>query len=248
MPTAVLTSQTGFESFYCNDCTDKLDYYTSEWKKLGFQPDGIYTGFLSSEKQVDKILSFINSFETDDTLVLVDPVLGDGGRTYSLYTETLGKKMKKLVSVADVITPNLTECCILCDTDYSELIENADSPDFLDTVAELAKKLLKLYKVKTVIVTGIEHKISDEVTKINNLIATDDEVFCVSCEKTGGSYSGTGDLFASVVFSGLLRGDSLKDTVNLAVKFIQTSLCETVKLGIHRNEGIEFEKHLKMLL
>ena len=49
-------------------------------------------------------------------------------------------------------------------------------------------------------------------------------------------------------FSGLLRGDSLKDTVNLAVKFIQTSLCETVKLGIHRNEGIEFEKHLKMLL
>ena len=85
-------------------------------------------------------------------------------------------------------------------------------------------------------------------TKINNLIAADDEVFCVSCEKTGGSYSGTGDLFASVVFSGLLRGDSLKDTVNLAVKFIQTSLCETVKLGIHRNEGIEFEKHLKMLL
>lgn len=248
MPTAVLTSQTGFESFYCNDCTDKLDYYTSEWKKLGFQPDGIYTGFLSSEKQVDKILSFIDSFETDNTLVLVDPVLGDGGRTYSLYTETLGKKMKKLVSVADVITPNLTECCILCDTDYSELIKNADSPDFLDTVAELAKKLLQLYKVKTVIVTGIEHKISDEVTKINNLIAADDEVFCVSCEKTGGSYSGTGDLFASVVFSGLLRGDSLKDTVNLAVKFIQTSLCETVKLGIHRNEGIEFEKHLKMLL
>lgn len=47
--------------------------------------------------------------------------------------------MKKLVSVADVITPNLTECCILCDTDYSELIKNADSPDFLDTVAELAK-------------------------------------------------------------------------------------------------------------
>ena len=203
MPTAVLTSQTGFESFYCNDCTDKLDYYTSEWKKLGFQPDGIYTGFLSSEKQVDKILSFIDSFETDNTLVLVDPVLGDGGRTYSLFTETLGKKMKKLVSVADVITPNLTECCILCDTDYSELIKNADSPDFLDTVAELAKKLLQLYKVKTVIVTGIEHKISDEVTKINNLIAADDEVFCVSCEKTGGSYSGTGDLFASVVFSGL---------------------------------------------
>lgn len=67
------------------------------------------SGFLSSEKQ-DGLNSIIynDSFETDNTLVLVDPVLGDGGRTYSLYTETLGKKMKKLVSVADVITPNLT--------------------------------------------------------------------------------------------------------------------------------------------
>ena len=96
MPTAVLTSQTGFKSFYCNDCTDKLDYYTSEWKKLGFQPDGIYTGFLSSEKQVDKILDFINSFETENTLVLVDPVMGDGGRTYSLFTDALACKMKKI--------------------------------------------------------------------------------------------------------------------------------------------------------
>ena len=25
MPTAVLTSQTGFESFYCNDCTDNMN-------------------------------------------------------------------------------------------------------------------------------------------------------------------------------------------------------------------------------
>lgn len=202
MPTAVLTSQTGFESFYCNDCTDKLDYYTSEWKNSAFSLTESIRVSSQAKSRWTKILSFIDSFETDNTLVLVDPVLGDGGRTYSLYTETLGKKMKKLVSVADVITPNLTECCILCDTDYSELIKNADSPDFLDTVAELAKKLLKLYKVKTVIVTGIEHKISDEVTKINNLIAADDEVFCVSCEKTGGSYSGTGDLFASVVFFG----------------------------------------------
>lgn len=247
MPTAVLTSQTGFKSFYCNDCTDKLDYYTTEWKKLGFKPDGIYTGFLSSEKQVDKILSFINSFETDDTLVLVDPVLGDGGRTYSLFTDALGEKMKRLVSAADVITPNLTECCILCDTDYFNLIKNIDSPKFPDMVAELAKRLLELYGVKTVIVTGIEHR-TDENIKITNLIATENEVFSVSCDKTGGSYSGTGDLFASVVFSGLLRGDSLKDTVNLAVDFIQTSLRETVKCGIDRNEGIEFEKHLKMLL
>ena len=84
--------------------------------------------------------------------------------------------------------------------------------------------------------------------QIQNLITSADEVFSVSCEKIGGSYSGTGDLFASVMFSGLLRGDSLRDTVNLAVKFIETSLHDTVKLNIDRNEGIEFEKHLNILL
>ena len=248
MPTAVLTSQTGFKSFYCNDCTDKLDYYTEEWKKLGFQPDGIYTGFLSSEKQVDKILNFISSFETENTLVLVDPVMGDGGRTYSLFTDTLACKMKKLVTAADVITPNLTECCILCDIDYCEFVKNAESPDFIDRIAELGKALLKRYGVKIVIITGIEHKDSDGTIKVLNLVASDEEVFCVSCKKIGGSYSGTGDLFASVIFSGLLRGDSLRATVNLAVNFIETSLHDTVNLGIDRNEGIEFEKNLNLLL
>ena len=248
MPTAVLTSQTGFKSFYCNDCTDQLDYYTEEWKKLGFQPDGIYTGFLSSEKQVEKILNFINSFETENTLVLVDPVMGDGGRTYSLFTDTLACKMKKLVTAADVITPNLTECCILCDIDYCEFVKNAESPDFIDRIAELAKALLKRYGVKIVIITGIEHKDSDGTIKVLNLVASDEEVFCISCKKIGGSYSGTGDLFASVIFSGLLRGDSLRDTVNLAVNFIETSLHDTVSLGIDRNEGIEFEKNMNLLL
>lgn len=248
MPTAVLTSQTGFKSFFCNDCTDKLDYYTEEWKKLGFHPDGIYTGFLSSEKQVDKILNFISSFETENTLVLVDPVMGDGGRTYSLFTDALACKMKKLVTAADVITPNLTESCILCDIDYCEFVKNAESPDFIDRIAELGKALLKRYGVKIVIITGIEHKDSDGTIRVLNLVASDEEVFCVSCKKIGGSYSGTGDLFASVIFSGLLRGDSLRATVNLAVKFIETSLHDTVNLGIDRNEGIEFEKNLNLLL
>lgn len=36
MPTAVLSNQTGFESFYCDDFTDKMDFFTSEWKSSAF--------------------------------------------------------------------------------------------------------------------------------------------------------------------------------------------------------------------
>ena len=138
MPTAVLTSQTGFESFYCNDCTDKLDYYTSEWKNSAFSLTESIRVSSQVKSRWTKILSFIDSFETDNTLVLW--IRFSVTRDLQSYTETLGKKMKKLVSVADVITPNLTECCILCDTDYSELIKNADSPDFLDTVCRACQK------------------------------------------------------------------------------------------------------------
>lgn len=248
MPTAVLTNQTGFKSFYCNDCTDKLDYYKEEWKKLGFQPDGIYTGFLSSEQQVDKILDFINSFISKKTLVLVDPVMGDGGRTYSLFTDALARKMKQLVAAADVITPNLTECCILCDVDYSEFINKTDLPLLTEKIAEIGRKLLKSYGLKFVIITGIDSVDTNKIPQINNMVVSDDEVFCVSGEKIGGSYSGTGDLFASVIFSGLLRGDNITNSVKLAVKFIEASLRDTVELDIDRNEGIEFEKHLSLLL
>ncbi|MEG2080417.1 MAG: pyridoxine kinase, partial [Oscillospiraceae bacterium] len=34
LPTAILSNQTGYESFYCDDYTDKIDFFTSEWKKL----------------------------------------------------------------------------------------------------------------------------------------------------------------------------------------------------------------------
>lgn len=241
--TAVLTNQTGFESFYCNDCTDSLEYYIKEWKKIGFVPNGIYTGFLSNEKQVDKILDFISAFSFANPFILVDPVMGDNGKTYSLFTETLALKMKTLVSRANIITPNLTECCILCDYNYDDLIKNIENDDYLNKVERLGQTLLYKYKVDYAVVTGIQYK-----EKIYNLAISKNECFYTKSEKIGESYSGTGDLLASVVFAGLLKGEKLYDVLNKAVDFIEKSIADTVGLNISRNEGIEFEKNLGMLI
>lgn len=35
LPTAILSSQTEYPSYYCYDFTDKMDYFRQEWKKLG---------------------------------------------------------------------------------------------------------------------------------------------------------------------------------------------------------------------
>ena len=47
-----------------------------------------------------------------NTMLLVDPVMGDDGRTYGIYSAALLDGMKALSRKADVITPNLTEACL----------------------------------------------------------------------------------------------------------------------------------------
>ena len=46
--------------------------------------------------------------------------MGDYGKLYSTYTTQTCTEMKKLVKYADILTPNLTEACILTDEEYDE--------------------------------------------------------------------------------------------------------------------------------
>ena len=247
IPTVVLTNQTDYPDFYCDDFTDKLPNYITQWKALDFQPDGIYTGFLSNEKQVDFILDFIKKFTKPDMLIMVDPVMGDNGKRYSLCTDTLAEKMKMLVSKAHIITPNLTECCILCDCDYDKVISHKEDENYLETIKALGNKLIELYNVKAAVITGIVQNIAG-TPQVCNMAVTREETFTTKSPMIGESYSGTGDLFSSVVFAGLLRDEDLKTTINKAVSFIEASLKDTVNVVTDRNDGIEFEKHLSMLL
>ena len=113
LPTAVLSNQTGYPSYYCDNYTEHMEQIMDEWEKRGFSPDGIYTGFLADEEQADKILDFFRRFRKEKTVVLVDPVMGDNGGAYGIYTEGLRERMVQLVRSAQVITPNLTEALLL---------------------------------------------------------------------------------------------------------------------------------------
>lgn len=248
LPTAILSNQTGYESYYYDDYTKHMDAYTDEWSKRGLTLDGIYTGFLGSELQAEKILRFIDVFQKPDTLLLVDPVMGDSGQTYDIYTETFGTQMKRLVQRADIITPNLTELCILTDTDYSSLTARSGAPDYLETIAAIGQKLLA-QGIKTVIITGILYQSpTDREKRYYNLVLEENAVTPISSAIHGGSYSGTGDLLASVVCAGMVRGDSALESVRRAVHFLETALAETANEQIPKNDGINFEPYLQLLL
>lgn len=245
LPTAILSNQTGYPDYFIDDFTDKMDNFTLQWQRIGIKFDGIYTGFLANEKQVDKILNFLQVFKSENTLLLVDPVMGDDGKVYPNFAEKLCEKIKQLTLEADIITPNLTECCILSGEDYGELMQHQNSPDFLDRIAAVGKKLIT-GNVKQVVVTGI-HWNEDEEKILVNVILDGNEVCVVKSAVTGGSYSGTGDIMASVICGSVVNGKGLTQSVETAVKFIHTAIEDTYKDKTHRNDGVNFEKYLDML-
>lgn len=246
LPTAVLSAQTGYPSYYCDDYTEKMEYFRSEWEKMGQHFDGIYTGFVASEQQIDQIFHFIETFDTPDTFLLVDPVMGDDGHTYAMFTPGLLHKMKRLAMNADIITPNLTELALLTDTSFEEIQLIEDPKSLIERIVNLARSLCE-NGPSDVIVTGIHFTDSDGVRKMGNLYVTKDEEALVAFPYIGGSYSGTGDLFASCLTAGIARGYDIPATIELAGEFLEASLTDSVKEAIPANDGVNYEQYLAML-
>lgn len=248
LPTAILSSQTEYPSYYCYDFTDKMEYIRSEWEKLNTTFSGIYTGYTASVTQIDQIFHFLDTFQTSDTFLLVDPVMGDDGITYDMYTSDLLTAMKKLVSRADIITPNLTEFCLLTDTDYKAFQDSSLALEDIIIKLRTATSTLTENCQKQIIITGIHFTDEAGVHKIGNLLINNDTYYFSSLPCCTGSYSGTGDLFASCITGGIARGDSLTDTIQTAGKFLEQALIDSSKEHVPTNDGVNFERFLYLLL
>ena len=235
-PTAVLSSQTEFEKFTFLDITDEMIKYKETWDELGIRFDCIYSGFLGSEKQIDIVLDFVK--EKKKALIVVDPVMGDNGTLYDTFTNSMCKKMKELVSVADIVTPNLTEACILT----GEIYKKYETSD--EKVIKIAKEISKMGPEK-VIITGVIRdnkiynfaydKIEDKFSKVESYFNNE-------------SYSGSGDIFTSIIIGLLLNGHDLNYAIKNATEFIYKSIEVTSKFHTNPKEGIMFELFLKELI
>ena len=248
LPTAVLSAQTGYPSYFCDDFTDKMENIRNEWEKMNVSFDGIYTGYVADEKQILNIFHFLDTFQKEETFLLTDPVMGDNGAVYSMYNERLLELMKKLVCRADVITPNLTELCLLAGGDYKSLCHLEDAKEMFVQIEEMAKFLVKKGPSQ-VLVTGIPFVDSlSGIRKVGNLAVDEKGTYLSAFPYGGESYSGTGDLFASVIAAGLADGRGVKESMDLAGAFIERSIQDSAKMKIPGNDGVEFEKHLGMLM
>ncbi|MFC4024408.1 pyridoxamine kinase [Oceanobacillus longus] len=248
LPTAVLSAQTGYPSFYCEDFTSKMKYFIEEWSKLHVTFDGIYTGFVTGSDQINNIYQFLDEFYTKETTLLVDPVMGDTGEVYKHFTDELLLQMREFVMHADVITPNVTESCLLSGLSYEKLHSYSNEKDYMEAIEE-AGNILQQETGAEVIITGVNppSKDSDRMV-IGNMYLDGNKTFYRAMPYNGKSYSGTGDLFASVIMGSMMHGENLEKSVQLAVAFLTEAINDSSLEQIPEIEGVNFEKFLRMLL
>lgn len=235
VPTAVFTNHTGFPRFSCADMTERMDAYIEDWRATGLRFSAIASGYLASVRQIDYVRRFVEAFRTPGTVVVVDPVMGDYGRLYNGFKAEVAEGLRSLLAVADYLTPNLTEACILAGCPYSE---RTDGPG----LRALAESLC-VERVKGVVVSGVPR----DGALVNYVYTRDGGGVEIAAEKIGPDRSGTGDVFASVVLGALVNGAALPDAVRRAVSFVTKAVSRAVEMEIPTTDGLPFEEVLSEL-
>lgn len=251
VPTSVLSNHLGFPLCHFDDYTSHMRDYIKVWKELGLTFDGLYCGFLGNEEQINIVREFVEMFRPP--LFLLDPVMGDHGRAYSSITETHVQKMKDLLPLADIITPNITEACLLTGTPWKDVEWT------MQELSGLCERLADICQQESVtsgeastgttangasiVITGIRQGDS-----LVNFLWDDGVYTTVSTPIAGASRPGTGDIFASILAADAVRGETLLSSVQKAANFVGLCIAGSEKAGTPVQEGVVFEKYLAALL
>ena len=232
LPTSIFSNHTGFESFAFTDFTDNMQAYINEWKKLNLKFNGILSGYLGSVEQIFIVSAFLKEFKSQETITVIDPVMGDYGKLYPSYSPLLAKKMAELVQFADILTPNLTEASILTNTPYNPDITH-------DELLEICEKLSRMGPQK-IVISGLE-----DGDDLENFIYEKGKAPVIIREhRVGPCRSGTGDVFSSIIAADAVNGVDFASSVRHASSFIAKVLRKTMELELPKTDGICFEEFL----
>lgn len=239
IPTAVLSTHTGFKKFTFCDLTEEIPSITETWKELSVDFDAVYTGYLGSDRQISLVKDFIRDFGDKEGFVTwIDPVMADHGQLYHGFTEAFAAKMADLCALADVVVPNLTEASFMLGIPYKEDYDEAYIRDVLVRLTEKGTKAAAL--------TGIE--LEEGKIGVYAYNSETKKFFSYYNEKLPVAYHGTGDIFSSCALGAYVRGASLEDSLALAVDFTLECMKKTMQDDDRRFYGVNFEEAFPMLI
>lgn len=239
LPTAVLSTHTyKFEDYTFFDMTSEIKKILDHWEKLEIKFDAVCTGYMGSAAQIELIGEFIRSVKKSGGLAVIDPVLGDNvlSDAETVYYDRMNDllcAMRGFASQADVITPNLTEACLLLGEKYPDsALSDNQLEHYLKALSDLGPKRIAITSVMTAdpkMCVGVYDR---------------DEGICrkIDCGYVDRPFHGTGDIFTAVLTGELVKGRDLYTAAEISVDFIKKAIAETLKHPeIKTEHGVLFE-------
>ena len=219
--------------------------------------DGFITGYFNDSKRILEVREMIADAKLDNprVLAMVDPVFADSGLKYDGITDEHIENYKKLLEISDIMTPNLTEACMLANESYEEYrekyctikYENSDkektnelSKKIIESIFPLLEKI-RIKKNQITMISGIE--LYNSVLTILDVYDGDHgkrQTTCNYSEKVEERY-GAGEIFNAMYFGTSTNGFTLVDALSVSTSFINNSLRFSKDKNFDKKDGIVFE-------
>lgn len=217
------------------DLTEYMRRTLEVWKKLEVKFDIIFTGYLTSDEQVEIIKDLIDY--NGNPLVVTDPIMGDDGELYSGVGQEVTSYTRQMIEYADIIIPNITEAAILLEEDMPEIMDEATVESWLRALSETGR---------SVIITSVAIGDKSYVYGIDKH-DKDGQIFRQEYDLIPYRFTGTGDIFSSLVLGKLANDKSLQDAVAYACEKISEILKEEAKDQDREHRSVSIERYIKEL-
>lgn len=239
VPTSVFSNHTGFPTYYKKDMTVYMQDYLKQLDTVADEFDGIYCGYFGSLMQMHIMEEYIKKHiqsSKKKPVIIIDPVMGDHGNPYHSITADFCQQMQKFIQNSDLLTPNITEACLLTNTPYHD-------GSWTETELTAIADLLASMGPSQIVITGI----CDHQYFRNYIRQSDGSHTIIKTPVSGSSRPGTGDIFASIVAALIMRCYDLPAAVETASSFIAKCTRASDEAGVPTQEGVLFELFLNEL-
>ncbi len=238
LPTAVLSTHTMFKNFTVKDLSDQIEPITAHWKSEGVSFDAIYTGYLGTIEQIAQVRDIFRRFRSENTTVVVDPVMADNGKLYPAFNMDYVKENAKLCGDADIIVPNITEAAFMTGMEYREEYDEGYIKEMLSALNDLGAGISVL--------TGVS--LQKGKTGVMGYDRKTGKYYVYQNDRVDASYHGTGDLFSSTCVGEMMRGLDWQDAMRIAADYTAHTIRVTLDNPRKPWYGVDFETTIPDLL